>query len=112
MSELEEKIIEELTVELSKDADFDSDVLAIKVKNAIREFKSARGYNSNIDYYTEAMIEQDLMDNYYSDILGLALYDYNIIGGEGQTSHSEEDVSRHYVDRNSYFRSVVKIALI
>lgn len=109
MNDIAEEIIAELTIELQKDPAFNADILAIKVKNAIREVILKRNYSENS--YTETQIKEDLY-NYYSVIKSVALYDYNQIGIEGETSHSENGTSRGYVDRNSLFVDVRAIAKI
>ena len=101
-----ESIIEELTIELQNEVDFNVDILRLKVSNAYREVKLARNYPSS---YTESMIEDD-MDNFYTNVKGIALYDYNKIGAEGQTQYSADGESIHYVDRNKLFVGVLPIA--
>lgn len=109
LEELQDEIVADLTIELSEDDDFSADVLAIKVKNAIREIKSARNYPNS---YTDEMIEKDLETNYYSTIVNLARYDYNQIGAEGEVNHSEGDVSRSWVDRKEFFNGVTPFVKI
>lgn len=109
LDELQDEIVADLTIELSEDDDFSADVLAIKVKNAIREIKSARNYQNS---YTDEMIEKDLETNYYSTIVNLARYDYNQIGAEGEVNHSEGDVSRSWVDRKEFFNGVTPFVKI
>ena len=109
LEELQDEIVADLTIELSEDDDFSADVLAIKVKNAIREIKSARNYPNS---YTDEMIEKDLETNYYSTIVNLARYDYNQSGAEGEVNHSEGDVSRSWVDRKEFFNGVTPFVKI
>lgn len=97
------EIVEELTIELKNDATFDADILMIKVKNAIKEVKMKRNYVATS--YTENQIADDL-NNYYSVIKNVALYDYNQIGAEGEQSHSENSVSRSWVSRDDLFKGV------
>lgn len=97
MSELNEEI-----------EDCNNDLLANKVRNAIREIKQARDYPKE---FTETQIEKDL-EKYISNIEGLALYDYNQVGAEGQSSHKENGVDRVWVDRNRYFNGVIRIAKV
>lgn len=101
-----ESIIDELTIELQTEADFNADILALKVRNAYREVKQARNYPKS---YTEETISED-MENYYSNVKELALYDYNKVGAEGQTQYSADGESIHYVDRNKMFAGVLPIA--
>ena len=98
MSELEETIPDEVNKE----------VLVSKVRNAIREVKRARRYPS---HYTEEMINEDL-ENYISNIEGLALYDYNQVGAEGESSHNESGVNRTWKSRNTNFNGIIPIARV
>ena len=103
---LQDELIADLTVELENEPTFDLSKLKQKVINAIREVKKARKYPSN---YTEDMINKDIY-NFYSNIRNIALYDYNQIGIEFQTSSSENGVSRSYMDREKLFSGVVPLA--
>ena len=106
---MEEAIFEELKAELTEtEGDkFNENLLKSKVKGAYRAVKTARKYPLG---YTEAMIDRD-MENYYSQVREIALYDYNSIGSEGQTQFSQDGVSIHYVDRNALFYGVLPIAV-
>lgn len=109
LEKLQEEIVADLTTELQGDDDFNDSILAVKVKNAIKEIKSARMYPNS---YTEEKIIKDLSDNYYSSIINLARYDYNQVGAEGQSAYSEGDTSRTWVDRNSLFNGVAPFVKI
>jgi hypothetical protein len=100
--DIEQEIIAELSIELQGEPTFNADILAVKVKNAIREVRKARNYPKS---YTEENIQEDLQD-YYSNIRNIALYDYNQIGAEFQSSASENSVSRSWVDRDKLFDGV------
>lgn len=109
MLTLELELLEDLTEELSvTDPNFKQELIKSKIKNAIREVKKARNYPK---HYTENMIAEDLQD-YYPNIRGLALYDYNLIGGEGNASRSENGVSITLVDRKSYFSGVIPLSKV
>lgn len=103
---MKESIISELTIELRNETDFSADILALKVDNAYREVKQARNYPKS---YSEEMIAAD-MENYYTNVKAVALYDYNKIGAEGQTQYSADGESIHYVDRNKLFAGILPIA--
>lgn len=103
LDELKESIIDELTIELQGDSTFSSQILSVKVANAIREVKKARHYSNN---HTEDMIAKD-MENYYSNIRNIALYDYNQIGAEFESSHTGNGVTRSYTDRDSLFSGII-----
>lgn len=109
LEELQEEIVADLTTELQGDDDFNASILAVKVKNAIKEIKSARMYPSS---YTDEKIIKDLSNNYYSSIINLARYDYNQVGVEGQSAYSEGDTSRTWVDRNSLFNGIAPFVKI
>lgn len=109
LEELQEEIVADLTTELQDDGDFNASILAVKVKNVIKEIKSARMYPSS---YTDEKIIKDLSDNYYSFIIKLARYDYNQVGAEGQSAYSEGDTSRTWVDRNSLFNGIAPFVKI
>lgn len=97
---LEQEIFADLSAELSvSDDKFNEILLLSKVRNAIREVKRARNYPKS---YSNSQIEQDMYD-YFSNIRNIALYDYNLIGAEGQQSSNENGTSRSYVDRDKLF---------
>lgn len=105
---LQGELIADLTVELQDEPTFVSSKLNQKVINAIREVVRARNYPSN---YTEEQINTDLY-RYYSNIRNIALYDYNQIGIEFQTSSSENGISRTYMSREKLFSGIIPIAKI
>ena len=100
-------IVKEVSTDLARKLkdlgeDVSTNTLNIIVKTAVREVIAKREY-------PESMSEEDILadlDNYYSTIFHVAEYDYNLIGAEGQESHSENGVNRKYVDRNSLFNNV------
>ena len=96
------EVFEELHSELDIDNPEDENKLLNKVKNAVREVRNRRNYPS---HFTENDIQEDL-EMLYSNIYSLALYDYNQIGVEGQTSHSENGESRTWKDREDCLRGV------
>lgn len=100
--ELEYEIIADLTEELSEDDAFNANILAKKVKNAVREVMMKRNYQATS--YTSDEILADL-ENYYSTIRNLALYDYNQVGVEFQIS-SSENYTRTYMSRDDIFKGV------
>lgn len=103
-SVLEAEIVSDLTLELNSEPTFNAGVLAVKVKLAVRDVIGRRNYKAST--WNEQRILDDLYSNYYSTITNLARYDYNMIGAEGESSHSENGVSRSYVDRDSLLKGV------
>ena len=106
INNIEASIIEDLTIELKNEVDFDAEMLGVKVRNAIREVRAARNYPKS---YTEEMIIAD-MTEYYVNIRAIALYDYTKIGAEGQSQYSADGESIHYLDRNKMFAGILPIA--
>ena len=112
LSELQiiKEIICDLTAELRKEAGFDAQILAIKVKDAYRDVKARRSYNYSS--LKEEKIEQDMYDNYYSHVKNLALYKYNTIGGEFEVSHSENGISRTWRSETDILRGVISFVKV
>lgn len=106
IDEIKTAICDELRIELKNEPTFSEEILAIKVDNAIREVIRARRYPS---YYNEAMIESDL-SGFYSNIKNIALYDFNQIGIEFQSSSTENGENRTYTDRNKLFYGIIPFA--
>lgn len=105
MEELMEEILEDLKTELSLTKESDINILSSKIKNAVREIRRDRNYPTT---YTDEMIASDL-EIYYPNIRELALYDFNQFGAEGQTSHSENNISRSWKSRSECKAGVVTI---
>ena len=102
IAQLQNEILNDLAIELSGDTDYNADLLAVKVKNAIREVRTIRSYPA---HYTEDMIADDLY-TMYSDISRLAVIDYNQVGAQGQSSHKEDDVQRNWESRDSILSNI------
>ncbi len=106
ISNLVAAIVADLTIELKNETDFDSEMLEVKVANALREVRMARNYPKT---YSEERIISDLND-YYTNIRSIALYDYTKIGAEGQTQYSADGESIHYLNRDKLFTGIIPIA--
>lgn len=102
MGQLCNEILMDLISELNLEDASDIAALSSKIKNAIREVKRTRNYQPG---HSQEFIEKD-MENFYSNIRELALYDFNQIGGEGQVSHSENGTSRTWKDRKECFNGI------
>jgi hypothetical protein len=99
MEELIASIVEDLSIELADDAGYSEAALTAKTRNAYREAVQARHYPAD---YTDEMIEND-MQQFFSVIRDVALYDYNMIGKDFQTSHTENGVTRGFRSRDALF---------
>lgn len=105
---LRTELIEDLTIELQNEAGFSETLLESKVKNAIREVVAARQYP---DSYTDMYKEKDI-DNYYSQIRAIALYDYSKIGAEGQDNYTADGETINYSKRSDLFSGILPIAVM
>lgn len=109
MATFEEELIADLTAELKiSDVNFNSDLLKTKVKTAIREVKKARRYPES---YSEEMIDSDIQ-KFYSNCRDIALNDYNKVGVDFESNHTENGVTSGYVDRNKLFAGVIPLAVL
>lgn len=110
MEELQDELLKDLQIELADELHNESDValLSVKIKNAIREVKQHRNYQKHHD---KTFIDHDIQQ-FYSVVHNLVIYDWNTIGAEGEQSHSENGTSRGYVDREKYFATVIPFATV
>lgn len=104
LAELQAEIIDDLSAELRQvEPTFKVELLAAKVKAAMMDVKRRRNYAAVS--YTDDQIAAD-MEQFYSNIRNVALYDYNQVGDEFQTGHTENGVTRQYTNRESLFIGV------
>lgn len=109
MNEMITELITDLTTELQiTDPNFNSTLLTSKVTNAVKEVKRARNYPSS---YTQEKIDADIQ-NYYTQARAISLYDYNQVGAENEVSHSENNISRSFLDRNKLFAGITPFARV
>lgn len=102
--ELINEITEELAVEFKNDAEFDADILALKVKDGYRKVRSRKCYENTSK--TEEKIIDDLYQRHVQDIKDIAAYNYAKIGGDFQTSHSENGISRSWITENEVLGNI------
>jgi len=86
-----------------------TDVLAVKVKAVVRELLNNRNYEQS--GMTDAEIEADI-NRYYTQCMNVARFDYNQLGAEGEESHSENGISRKYIERGKLWGGVVPFAKV
>lgn len=106
LKELQTDLEEELSAELHNDAD--KALLSSKIKGAYREVKLRRNYQ---EHHTQEYVDKD-MEKLYPVIKYLALYDFNLVGGEGQTGHSENGTSRTWRSRDEILAKVIPFAQV
>lgn len=110
MDSFVDEIKSELEKELASEIKNDSDraILSSKIAGAYRAVKRKRNYQS---HHTEDFINED-MENLYDIVKELALYDYNMVGAEGETNHSENGISRTWRSRDEILRQVIPFAKV
>ena len=104
ISGLQEQLVAELTSQLEDEKNFKLSALKAKVKLAILDVMGKREYGNS--HYTDEQILDELGVRYYSTITRLALYDYNQIGAEGQSQHSENSINRSWSERDKILSDV------
>lgn len=105
---LQSELFADLSLEFENEPSFNPTALERKILAAIREVVRVRNYPSS---YSDERINKDLY-MYYSNIRNIALYDYNVIGAEWQSSMNENGINRSYVDRNKLFKGIIPIARV
>lgn len=97
LKDIQNEIVDDLSYELSaEDNDYDENILEIKAKNVLREAIARRNYPATTS-------DDVIMRELYREIARwekITLFDYNQIGAEGQSLHSEDDVQRSWVSRD------------
>ena len=108
-TEFEKSINDALALEMSSDPTYNADVVASKVSAVVKELIQKRRYKKAgmADY----AIEEDLED-YYTQALNVARYDFNTIGAEGEERHTENGVDRTFTERGKLWAGVVPISRV
>ena len=110
-NELVDELLAELELDLQSQPGFSEVLLRSKIESAIKAVERARGY-SRLGYTDMSDFWQTDIEQFYANIKDIALYDYNIIGAEGETYHYEGGTNRTYFDRRRLFNGVTPIAEI
>lgn len=92
--DLKNEVFDELKIELQNEPTFEESILELKVKDAYRKVRSRKKYENTM--FTEEQIEKHMYVCHFQDVKDVALYNYNMIGAEGQISHSENGISRSF----------------
>ena len=86
-----------------------TNVLSVKVKAVVRELLNIRNYEQS--GMTDIEVEADI-ERYYTQCMNVARYDYNQLGAEGEDTHTENGISRRYIERNKLWSGVVPFAKV
>jgi len=108
-SSFEKSICDALKLEMSKEPTYDADVVASKVSAVVRELLQRRRYKKAgmLDWAV-----QDDIENYYTQVLNVARYDFNTIGAEGEDRHTENGVDRTFTECGRLWAGVVPIGMV
>lgn len=111
---LKRKILDDLLSQVYGEVGFNENVLESKLNIAFREVIQARTQKYG-GRYPDSMSEESAvadLSQFYSHIFNLALFDYNTIGIEFQTSSTENSTTRTYRDRDRLFNGIVPLSRI
>ena len=110
MEELLKELNSDLEAELISELHDDSDkaLLSAKIKGAYYAVRRKRNYQ---EHHTDEFIDKD-MRSMYDIIKDLAMYDWNHIGAEGETSHSENGTSRTWTSRKDILTEVIPFVTV
>lgn len=103
-----ERILYNIKAYLGDEADGKDTLLAIIVGKVIANVKLYRNYPSN---YEEESINSDL-EKYENKIFEIALAEYNRIGVEGESNHSENGVGASFVSNAKLYDGILPIARV
>jgi len=91
--DLKDRLFDDLSADLEDDDNYSENSLKAKIKFNIIEAYEDRCYP---DTYTDEAILKDMNERLYSKIVGRTLFDYNQIGNEFETTHTENNITRIY----------------
>lgn len=112
LNDLKEEILMELITQLEGEVGFKEEVVQSKLNIAFREVLQARTMKFGGRYPSSMSEEEQYNDlsQFTSHIFNLALFDYNTIGIEFQTSSTENSTTRTYRDRDRLFNGIVPLS--
>ena len=112
LNDLKEEILMELITQLEDEVGFKEEVVQSKLNIAFREVVQARTMKFGGRYPSSMSEEEQYNDlsQFTSHIFNLALFDYNTIGIEFQTSSTENSTTRTYRDRDRLFNGIVPLS--
>lgn len=106
LKELQTDMEAELVSELQNDSD--KALLSSKIKGAYLAVKRNRNYQK---HHTEEFIDSD-MSSMYDIIKELAMYDWNHVGAEGETSHNENGINRTWNPRMNILGGIIPFVTV
>lgn len=108
-TDFEKSIAVAIALEMRQEPTYNADIVASKVSAVVRELIQRRRYiKGNM---SDEAIREDL-ENYYSQVLNVARFDYNTIGAEGEERHTENGIDRSFIERGKLWAGVVPIGRV
>ena len=98
-----EEIVAELMAKLKDEPDLTEDICRSEVRNVVRELRMKRNYTATS--MTDDDISKD-MENYYSVVRNVAEARCVKLGAESEIGHSENGISRQYVNEDELWKGV------
>ena len=108
-SSFEKSIFDALALEMSNEPTYNENVVISKVSAVVRELIQRRRYKAS--GMPEWAIEDDIED-YYTQALNVARYDFNTIGAEGEDRHTENGIDRTFSERSKLWAGVVPLGRV
>lgn len=102
---MKNKILQDLLMYLGEGEEA---LLSLLINRAIANVKVKRNYPNHWD---EDMIDDDL-ENYQYVIFDAVVYAYGKMGAEGQQSHSENGISRSWIDEGKLYADVIPFVTV
>ena len=105
----EKSIATALALEMSNEPTYNADVVASKVSAVVRELIQRRRYR-RAGMSDDAILED--LEDYYTQALNVARFDFNTIGAEGEERHTENGIDRTFSERGKLWSGVVPIGKV
>lgn len=105
----EKSIATAIGLEMHNEPTFDEDIVASKVSAVVRELIQRRRYR-RAGMSEEAILED--LEDYYTQALNVARFDFNTIGAEGEERHTENGIDRTFSERGKLWAGVVPIGKV
>ena len=108
-TDFEKNIATAIGLEMHNDPTFNPDIVASKVSAVVRELIQRRRYRRA--GMSDAAVLEDLED-YYTQALNVARFDFNTIGAEGEERHTENGIDRTFTERSKLWAGLVPIGKV
>lgn len=108
-TDFEKNIATAIALEMRNDPTYNADIVASKVSAVVRELIQRRRYR-RAGMSDDAILED--IEDYYTQALNVARYDFNTIGAEGEDRHTENGIDRTFTERAKLWAGVIPISRV